>query len=57
MRLYGFARKWLLALTTILIPMSTLGQHATASINGRVTDTACVSSPERQSYLRIPTRT
>ena len=52
MRLYGFAGKWLLALTTILIPMSTLGQHATASINGRVTDTTCSVIPGAAVILR-----
>ena len=39
MRLYKLAGKWLLAFTATLIPLSALGQHATASINGTVTDT------------------
>ena len=38
MRLNGSAGKWILALAATVIPFSALGQHATASVNGTVTD-------------------
>jgi hypothetical protein len=40
MQLHGFAGKLFLALAATLLPLSALGQHATASINGTITDSA-----------------
>ena len=40
MQLHGFAGKLFLALAATLLPLSALGQHATASVNGTITDSA-----------------